>query len=174
MDKKTLRQQIKEKLLRSTVDKRTARSETLCRNLLKLNDITKASVIAVYMELYDEISLEYFRKNIAGKTICIPKVEGEVMNFYPFDGSTIQGSFDIEEPCSEKKVDPSKIDVMIVPGRAFSLDGSRLGRGRGYYDKYISQPSFHALTIGVCFSEQISDEIPTEEHDKKMDMLLFA
>jgi len=52
----------------------------------------------------------------------------------------------------------------LIPGLAFSLDGSRLGRGKGYYDSYLQK--FNGLRIGIGFECQIVDKIPTERHDE--------
>ena len=76
------------------------------------------------------------------------------------------------EPAGATPVPPQEIDVIIVPGRAFSPDGVRLGRGRGYYDRYLSREGFRALKIGVCFAEQLVGDIPSEEHDIRMDRIV--
>ncbi len=57
-------------------------------------------------------------------------------------------------------------EVLIIPGLAFSLIGERLGRGRGYYDRYLEH--FTGIRIGVCFEEQLLSKIPSEGHDAKM------
>lgn len=174
MDKKSLRFKIKERLISISGQQRAVRSEKICLKLLEHNDITRARVIAVYMELNDEVSLECLRQMLSEKTICIPKVEGDNMEFYRFEGHTSKGSFGIEEPLLRDRVSADEIDVMIVPGRAFSTGGLRLGRGRGYYDKYMSRSSFRALTFGVCFQEQLSEEIPLDPHDRKVDYVIYG
>jgi 5-formyltetrahydrofolate cyclo-ligase len=60
--------------------------------------------------------------------------------------------------------------VLIIPGLAFSLSGERLGRGRGYYDRYLEH--FTGLRIGVCFEEQLLAKIPSEDHDAKMHLIV--
>ena len=82
------------------------------------------------------------------------------------------GSFGIMEPISEHPIEPSEIDVMIVPGVVFTPDGMRCGRGKGFYDKYLSRKGFRAYTIGVCFPCQIVESIPIEEHGKRLDCTL--
>ena len=62
--------------------------------------------------------------------------------------------------------------VIIVPGMGFTPDHRRLGRGGGYYDRYLSQHGTAVLTVGFCFSEQLIDELPVEEHDWIVDMIL--
>ncbi|MGZ3807117.1 MAG: 5-formyltetrahydrofolate cyclo-ligase, partial [Bacteriovorax sp.] len=60
--------------------------------------------------------------------------------------------------------------VILVPGLAFTKKGERLGRGKGFYDKYLS--SYRGIKIGLCFSAQLSDLLPTEEHDVKLDYIV--
>ncbi|MCF8059166.1 MAG: 5-formyltetrahydrofolate cyclo-ligase [Bacteriovoracaceae bacterium] len=61
-------------------------------------------------------------------------------------------------------------EVLIIPGLAFGTKGQRLGRGKGYYDRYLE--SFKGLKIGVCYEEQMRSEIPCDEHDQMMDYIV--
>lgn len=63
-----------------------------------------------------------------------------------------------------------KDDIVIIPGIAFSIYGERIGYGKGNYDRFLQNTS--ALKVGVCFDFQISQKLPTEDHDIKMDMIL--
>lgn len=69
------------------------------------------------------------------------------------------------------------MDLIILPGVAFTIDGKRLGHGKGYYDTYQSsfsqQHQTRPKTIGIAFKEQILPDIPTDEHDVKLDLVLF-
>ena len=71
------------------------------------------------------------------------------------------------EPC-----EPSEIDLIVVPGTAFTQAGARMGRGRGYYDKYLSQPGFRGVKVGVCYAHQLVGELPVEPHDVFMDYVI--
>ena len=70
-----------------------------------------------------------------------------------------------EVPEGDAEVAAADIDLMIVPARAFTPQGDRLGRGGGFYDKYMSLPDFHAVKYGVAFACQIFDSLPTDDHD---------
>ncbi|EJW97620.1 5-formyltetrahydrofolate cyclo-ligase, partial [gut metagenome] len=61
-------------------------------------------------------------------------------------------------------------DIIIVPGVAFDKNRNRMGRGRGFYDRLLSD--VNATKIGICFGFQISEDIPVEPFDKKMDMVI--
>ena len=94
------------------------------------------------------------------------------MNFYDISEGVSEGAFGIMEPIATTPIEPSEIDVMIVPGVAFTRQGARLGRGKGFYDKYLSRNGFRAHTIGVCYPCQIVENLPTEEHDRVLDCVI--
>jgi 5-formyltetrahydrofolate cyclo-ligase len=81
------------------------------------------------------------------------------------------GHFGIREPCSHcARVSPGELDLILVPGVAFDLQGRRLGRGKGYYDQLLGV--WRGTTCGAAFDEQIVDEIPLEPHDVRMNCIL--
>lgn len=70
-------------------------------------------------------------------------------------------------PADAKEVIP---DVLLVPGLAFTKKGTRLGRGKGYYDRYLK--SYYGKIWGICFEEQILDEVPKADHDIPMELII--
>jgi len=70
------------------------------------------------------------------------------------------------------------LDLILVPGLAFTRTGQRLGRGKGYYDSFLTKheelTQRSVTTVALAFCEQIYDEIPTSEHDVTIDLVLFA
>ena len=96
------------------------------------------------------------------------------MRFYEYDPRTMRpGAFGIVEPGPEARLcEPRELDLVIVPGTAFTAAGARMGRGRGYYDKYLAQPEVHAVKIGVCYAHQLVGELPSEPHDVAMDCVI--
>ena len=72
---------------------------------------------------------------------------------------------------TDREKGPEHFDFILVPGVAFSPNGYRLGRGKGYYDKFLSKYS-NLFTVGVCFREQFYLDIPTEPHDVPMNKVL--
>lgn len=79
------------------------------------------------------------------------------MRFFDYDAATlVRGAFGIAEPGpSARECPPGRIDLIVVPGTAFTEAGARMGRGRGYYDRYLAQPGFRAVKVGVCFAHQL-------------------
>ena len=96
------------------------------------------------------------------------------MRFYDYvPGELCRGAFGIAEPsAAERPCDPADIDFIVVPGVAFTAAGARMGRGRGYYDKYLSQSGFRGVKAGVCYAHQLVGELPVEPHDVFMDYVV--
>jgi 5-formyltetrahydrofolate cyclo-ligase len=65
----------------------------------------------------------------------------------------------------EQSPDPLAVDVVILPGVAFSRSGARLGQGGGWYDRFLAQIRPDCVVVGVAFAEQIVDDLPVEDHD---------
>jgi 5-formyltetrahydrofolate cyclo-ligase len=155
-------------------EQRISKSALIVKEILSLEAVKSAKVVALYASLPDEvISGEAIDTLATQKQVVLPRVAGDDMDFYPYDPTAMEiGSFGISEPQSEVAIDPSKIDVIIVPGVAFTLSGVRCGRGKGYYDKYLSRNGFRAIKIGVCYKEQLAEKIPSEPHDILMDCII--
>lgn len=157
---------------------REAASECIFRQVEQCEEFRCAEVVALYCALPDEPPTERViaRWLKLGKRVVVPRVEGDEMRFFCYDPSMqVVGSFGIEEPgdgallCS-----PSEIELMVVPGVAFTATGDRMGRGRGYYDKYLSQSDFRGYTIGVGYAHQLVDSLPVEEHDRRLDKVVVG
>ena len=107
-----------------------------------------------------------------GKTILLPKViDDEHMELRRYTGrqDLQEGAFHIMEPVGE--LYEGVPDVILVPGMAFDAKGHRLGRGKGYYDRFLER-SNSVRTIGVCFDFQKVAEVPTEKHDLSVDEII--
>ncbi len=108
-------------------------------------------------------------KNI---TWAFPRVEGNDLKFYIPQGPFQRSSLGIFEPNPSRSqlVPKGKLRGLLVPGVAFDKAGYRLGRGRGFYDRYLA--SFTGKKIGVCFSGQVLEQVPCGDHDIPMDCVI--
>ena len=134
-----------------------------------------ARTVAAFMPLGDEPPLrEAVERWAECKRVVVPKVEGDDMRFYDFRAEQMSsGAFGIDEPQSSVLCPPEQIEVMIVPAVGFTRRGARMGRGRGYYDRYLGvAEAAHIYKIGTCFACQLVDELPTEPHDVAMDRVV--
>jgi 5,10-methenyltetrahydrofolate synthetase len=125
--------------------------------------------IMAYWPLPDEVDIRPLIDALVqqGKTVLLPKVQDDEnmeLRRYTSPSDLREGAFHIMEPIGAPFVDFDQIDVALVPGVAFDAAGHRLGRGKGYYDRFLHDyPYLH--TIGVCFPFQRVAEVPTDEHD---------
>jgi 5-formyltetrahydrofolate cyclo-ligase len=133
----------------------------------------QASCIALYHALPGEVqTADFIEKWYRHKRILLPVVKGNDLQLFIYTGkeSLKNGAFGILEPSEDSTVPKEDIDLVIVPGVAFDRQHNRLGRGKGFYDRLLSTLS--APKIGICYSFQLKEHIPTEPFDKKMDLIL--
>lgn len=131
-----------------------------------------AKSVLLYWSLPDELPTHNFIvKWSAQKQILLPMVKGDKMLIKPFTTADElrRSDMGIWEPEAQKEYQ-RQIDVVIAPGIAFDKSKNRLGRGKGYYDRYFSNKN--VVKIGVCYDFQLLETIPAEPFDAKMDMVI--
>lgn len=159
-------------------------SKSICQNIINSEFYQKAQIVYAYMALPDEVDLSVLIDDALckNKTVYVPKVVPNSNKMIFFDYSKCQfenGSFGILEPktedIKEEKIAGNQTAIFLVPGRVFGEDGERIGRGKGFYDIYLSNflktQKKSVLVAGVCFPIQIGKQVPTTEHDIKMDQI---
>lgn len=106
------------------------------------------------------------------KQIALPRMEGDELMFHWVSSreGLVAGRFGVLEPEPDALPAGCDFDLILVPGMAFDPSGGRLGRGRGYYDRFLSRAS--GVVAGVCFDEQLIGEVPIDPHDIRMDVIL--
>ena len=143
--------------------------------------LADAQTIMAYYSLPDEVNTHGLIDELVaeGKTVLLPKVTGtDTMELRRYTGRADlqEGTYHILEPVGEPFTDYAGIDLIHVPGLAFDAVGHRLGRGRGYYDRFLlSLFTIHYslfTSIGVCFDFQKVDEVPVDAHDIVMDKVI--
>ena len=174
--KTEIRRSVRKAIATLSEGERISQSAQIVSHIASLEEVQHAKVVALFASLADEPqTADFIQWAATHKYIVLPRIDGDDMDFYPYSPESMQrGAFGIEEPQTEERTDPAEIDLIIVPGRAFTPQGKRLGRGRGYYDRYMSQSGFHATKIGVCYKEQLVEEIPDEPHDILMECVIYA
>ena len=172
-DKRAIRREVRAKIAELSTEEKQRLSAQIFSKIEHLPEIEKAATIALYVSLADEpITTDIIAHLSLTKRIVVPRIEGDEMDFYDIAEGLEKGAFGIMEPTSTTPIEPSEIDVMVVPGVVFTRNGARCGRGKGFYDKYLSRSGFRAYTIGACYPCQIVDELPTEEHDKMIQLII--
>ena len=159
-------------------------SKLICQNIINSEFYQKAQIVYAYMALPDEVDLSVLIDDALckNKTVYVPKVVPNSNKMIFFDYSKCQfenGSFGILEPktadIKEEKIAGDQTAIFLVPGRVFGEDGARIGRGKGFYDIYLSNfvntQKKSVLVAGVCFPIQIGKQVPAAEHDIQMNTL---
>ena len=140
----------------------------------RLPEFRAARTVAVFAALPDEPATdEVLARWASTRRVVLPRVEGDAMRFYACrPDALVFGAFGILEPQGERPCPAGEIDLVVCPGVAFTADGRRLGRGRGYYDRYLGAPGFRGVRVGVCYAHQLVDDLPVEPHDVRMDRVI--
>jgi 5-formyltetrahydrofolate cyclo-ligase len=134
-------------------------------------------MIALFSPMVDEPDITSLVKIFPERRFVFPKINENYMKFYLVDNIEIDlsiGTFGILEPKVElHAILPSEIDLFLCPGIAFGKNGERLGRGRGYYDRYLFQYECGIpQKIGVIFSLKFISSVPRERHDVMMNCIV--
>ena len=198
MSKQIIRKKIKEKLAFIPASDLNAESVSICQTIINSKDYKTCTTLLAYMPLQDEVDISPVISDALNnnKEVFLPRIipGTNQMEFYRYTACThtAPGSYGITEPeadeannflrflesaaQSENKAQSPKQILMLFPGRAFTKDGRRLGRGKGFYDIYFSR--LNALGFskdikksGVCFACQLVADIPTTPDDIIMDLI---
>lgn len=174
MDKKQLRKQIRERKKEFSLPEKIELSRSVFEKIEKEELFKEAKVVLLYYSMDDEVyTHDFVEKHYKTKTILLPCVDGDdliLRQYLGIESMKAGEQFGILEPVGKEFNDLEKIDLMIIPGVAFDKEKNRLGRGRGFYDRLLK--TVNATKIGVCFDFQIVEQVPTEDFDVKMDVVI--
>ena len=160
-------------------------SRTIERTILKSDLYKECDKLLLYADFHAEVGTVIILEDalLNGKEVYLPKVlesfEEARMDFFKIDSSfeLMPGYMGIMEPMAsydrvfDYEISKNEKILMLVPGVAFAKDGSRLGYGKGYYDNYLlDKPAI--MTLGLCFSYQILDSLPTTDSDVRLNFLV--
>ena len=155
------------------IDDRTLRSVQLWAAVAELPQYRDATTVMAFAGMSSEPDTDglFARLERDGKRLVLPRIVGGLIEPALVGGATVPAMWGIHEP-QGSTVDPTVIDLVIVPGVAFTATGARLGHGKAYYDRFL--PTTSAFTVGACFDEQLVDELPLEPHDVLVDLVIHA
>ena len=163
------RKRLKEKLASLSTDEKNEYSKIICE---KLETILTDGLILSYSAIKDEVDV----KNINDKyKVLLPTIneDDNTMEAYMPNGNYIVNNYGILEPNPHKckKVKPENIKYIIVPCLGFNDSCYRLGKGKGYYDRYLLRCK-NAIKIGVAYQIQKLDDLAIEQHDFQLDLIV--
>lgn len=174
--KKALRLEMKRclKHLDSKCENETKLSQLLLQWLKSNNFYSKEMVLGAFAPILgEEPNFLISFSEIENRTLAFPAInsDGEMIfrKSHPKD-LMVTKEFGVELKTPDAQSLEVTPNFLLVPGLAFNLFGERLGRGKGFYDRYLEK--FVGVKIGICFESQLVKEIPTEVHDQRCDWLI--
>lgn len=182
--KKKIRESVIQKLRSHKEEERLKKSFKISKKLFALRDFIEAKTILFYLSFDGEVDTVRMIKDSLkqGKRVAVPAIQKEHKRIIPsiveeLDSELKIGPYGVRHPKDEhlRPISVESLDLVIVPGLAFDEAGNRLGRGMGYYDRFLSQLPKNVPTIGLAFDFQmIPDFPPLEPHDFSVSKVLFA
>lgn len=174
MDKQEIRKEISRKLKEQDQEEKKLKSEAIEKKLFSCEIFKRAHVVMFYISKEEEVDTHHMIKEAfrRGKKVIVPYSVSETKKIIASELQDPEkdleiGPYGIHQPKKEsiKEVPLDNIDLVIVPGVAYDEKNYRLGRGKGYYDRFLRKLSSGTVTVGICFDFQLVKDLPKDEHD---------
>ena len=176
MNKVELRSKIRAQKRAMSEEEIISKSHRLCEKFLQCDAYKNAKTVYGYLPYNQEVrTWELLQKAMEeGKRVAVPKVYGEEMRFiYITDFSQVSDGYcKIPEPIGDEPIAEDKDALVLMPGLAFDREGHRIGYGGGFYDRFLSAEPSHP-TVALCYDFQLVEELPTEEFDIPVDLVIW-
>ncbi len=162
-------------------DERNKASASVCSQLLELLDATNPGTVMGYMPLEDEPDIVPFLEQALdrGIVVGVPRITGPgsmvaapVPSMEP--AGWIEDEHGIRTPSGEDEIPIGQIDMVLVPGLGFDARCNRLGRGGGYYDRFLPGLDQRAILVGCCFECQLRKVIETGPEDARLSKIIMS
>ena len=175
MDKKSLRKKIKTILLKMASEEKKHKDKQIHNQIRKMPKFLESKIIFAYVSMSMEVDtkkiIQFALKN--RKKVFVPRVNLKKKKMDIIQINSLKelrkGTYNILEPCG-RKCGRNKFDIILIPGLGFDKKNNRLGRGGGYFDKFLRNAK--GLKIGLCYKEQLFKHVPITQHDIKMDVII--
>lgn len=155
------------------------RSAEACRLLYAQEEYRRADVVMIFLSTQQEIDTTFIALQAWGdsKRVLAPRISWEQRRMIPIEIHSLQtdvrsGPLGLREPVEGLPVPVSDIDLLIVPGLGFDEQGNRLGRGRGFYDRFLAHRDFRGVACALAFEHQVVESVPVVENDRRVHMLV--
>lgn len=174
MNKSTLRDDMKKQRKLLSHDFIRTASQKITDTVLKY--INNTNTVMIYLSAFNEPDTFGLLNELhrLGIKTAVPVSDITTFTITPSLITSVddlkKGAYGIYEPINIVPVSVSDINIVLIPGVAFSKSGDRLGFGKGYYDRFLTE--FNGTKIGICYNFQVRPEIPVAEHDVKMDLII--
>jgi 5-formyltetrahydrofolate cyclo-ligase len=164
-----------------TERQRTEKTRAIESRLFDFANFLEARIVLLYVDSDCEVRTKSILRRAYdfNKIVVLPGFDGErrkmtILKVDNLDKDLQSGARGVLEPSPErcKPVPLNKVDIAIIPGQAFDEKGGRVGSGRGYYDRFIPELPATTRKVALAFEEQILPLIPTESHDRHVDIII--
>ena len=179
MAKRSMRRELKRGISALGEGLRASKSEAACGLLSETTEFKQAGSVMLFLSIPNEIETAMVLNDALGngKRVVVPSVVWETKRMIPvelvrLDCEMVTDRYGLRHPAAARAVLASQIDVVVVPGLGFDAIGNRLGRGGGFYDRFLTDTEFRGLACGLAFEEQVAEAVPCGEHDAKVAMLV--
>ena len=158
---------------------RESKSWTIQQKLQDLPEFQQAQTVMLFLNFRDEVETTALAEATLAckKKLVLPRCAPHGI-LLPIEVRDLtvdleSGAWEIREPkLTNGEVEPSEIDLIIVPGAGFDLQGNRLGYGGGYYDRFFMLLNPLTSRVALGFECQVIEQVPVDKHDVKMTMLI--
>ena len=175
-EKRRVRRELNEVSAHFTAHYVAKASRAVCEKVLQSNEFREAAVVLGYLSFRNEISVDAVLNEALrlGKTVAVPLIVSktgmkaarlETLEGLPLDHYGIRT---VAEPV--RIVPPDSIGLVLVPGAGFTETGCRMGRGAGYYDRFLAQT--HGFRLGITCDALLREEIPMDAYDQSVQALV--
>jgi 5-formyltetrahydrofolate cyclo-ligase len=161
------------------VAERREKDGLIAERLFSLDEFARAKVLLIYASMDDEIETDAIAREALsrGKKLCYPitdRTRREIVLSLVKDieSDFVCGILGIREPRERLAIATSEVEMAIIPGRAFDLEGNRVGRGGGYYDRLLASGEFSATRCAAAYDCQVMGHVPHTASDEKVDILI--
>lgn len=174
--KTELRTRLRRTLVGVTPGEWQSAAVAVSTRLLEQDAIAGAKAVMIYNAMPNEVDLGIFAQEMIrrGAKVCLPKVDWLDKSITPMEvrawpPNLVDSRHSLREPGEGPSVAARDLGVVLVPGLAFTDKGARLGRGAGFYDRFLTRPELTALKVGIGLDEQVVPAVPTDEWDVPLD-----
>ncbi len=175
-EKRRLREELRGQERRLTRAALSASNRMLTKRFLALAEVAAANTVLLYCSMGAEPDTKLLLQELEtkGKRIALPRCLPDnrmETRLYMDQVPLIRHPYGMWEPSSQHMlVRTDEIDLALVPALAYDIRGIRLGRGGGYYDRYLGD--FSGVTVGLCRDVLLQERLPAEAHDRPVDIVL--
>lgn len=177
--KASLRKIIRQRLAAMSPTVAQAKSMAICKRLLEQPEFERAQTIMIYLPMPGEVDVApiALRGWQMDKTIAAPRLAWDLRYMLPVEIRSLESGLvvtrpGLREPEGGEPIPLGMLDMVLVPAMAYDRQGNRLGRGAGFYDRFLASPQFRGVPVGLAFTEQLVDHVPVHDTDMPVQLLI--